>query len=83
LVRYEDWLSDPGPAAGALGDFLGRPIGPEAVSHAFQAHSQEGTPLIQRVRPGWQAKWDGAMALWRSPRLVTARRRLEIPDVWD
>jgi hypothetical protein len=66
-----------------VGDFLGLPISPEAVDRACQVHSQVGTPLIDRIRPGWEAKWAGAMALWQSPRLVTARRRLEIPDVWD
>lgn len=83
LVRYEDWLSDPCFAARALGDFLERPISPEAVDRACRVHSQEGTPLIDRVRPGWEAKWGGAMALWQSPRLVTARQRLDIPNVWD
>lgn len=83
LVRYEDWLSDPGPAAGKLGDFLGHNLCPQAADRALQTHSQQNTPLIHRILPGWQAKWEGAMALWQSPRLVTARRRLEIPDVWD
>ncbi len=83
LVRYEDWLSEPRAAARAMGDFLERSISPEAADRAGRVHSQEGTPLIGRIRPGWEAKWAGAMALWRSPRLVTARRQLEIPNVWD
>jgi len=83
LMRYEDWVNEPETAADALGQFLGAAIAPEAVRRALASHSQEGTPLIRRERPDWQEKWQGAMALWRSPRLATARARLEIPPVWD
>lgn len=83
VLRYEDWLGDPAAAADNLGRFLGAPIPPEAVSRAKRAGSQDGTPLEGRSREGWQAKFDGALKLWYSPRLVTARQRLEIPNVWD
>lgn len=83
VMRYEDWLSDPATAASALGTFLGRSLSPEAAVRAGQTHSQAGTPLIGRFRPGWEAKWAGAMRLWDSPRLVSARQRLEIPNLWD
>jgi hypothetical protein len=83
VLRYEDWLSDPAKAADGLGRFLGAPVPPAAVSRARRADSQGGTPLEARSRVAWQAKFDGALRLWYSPRLVTARQRLEIPNVWD
>lgn len=83
LMWYEDWLNAPAAAAGALGGFLGRSINPEAVARANLVHSQAGTPLLGRIRPGWEAKWEGALRLWQSPRLVTARRRLDLPGIWD
>lgn len=83
LMRYEDWLNNPAATAAALSAFLGQGIAPEAVERALQSHSQEGTPLRTRSRPQWEAKWQAALALWQSPRLVTARSRLEIPPVWD
>jgi len=83
LMLYEDWLSDPGGAALALSAFLGCPLRAAAVARARLGHSQEGTPLIDRVRQGWEAKWQGALRLWRSPRLVTARQRLDIQPLWD
>jgi hypothetical protein len=83
LVRYEDWLADPATAAVQLGGFLDQAIGPEAVGRAVGSHSQAGTPLEHRRRPGWEAKWEGALRLWRTPRLVTARDRLDLPNVWD
>jgi len=79
LMRYEDWVNDPQAAAAALGRFLGVTIGPDAVERAFGRHSQAGTPLIQRQKPGWQAKWQGALALWQSPRLRQARAELDVP----
>ncbi len=79
LMRYEDWLHDPNAAATALGVFLGVTIGPEAVQRAFGRHSQAGTPLIRRQKPGWEAKWRGALVLWNSPRLVSARAGLDGP----
>jgi hypothetical protein len=83
LVRYEDWLTDPAAAAAGLGNFLGRPISPEAVRRAVGSHSQAGTPLEHRRRSDWEAKWRGALQLWSTPRLVTARDRLDLPNVWD
>ena len=83
LMWYEDWLSDPEGAALALSAFLGRPLGAAAVARARQGHSQVGTPLVDRIHPVWQAKWQAALRLWRTPRLVTARQRLEIPVLWD
>jgi hypothetical protein len=83
LMWYEDWLSDPERAARALSAFLGRPLCATAVARARQSHSQVGTPLIDRARPGWHAKWQAALKLWQAPRLVTARQRLEIPALWD
>lgn len=83
LVRYEDWLTDPAAAAAGLGDFLGRAIDPEAVRRAVGTHSQAGTPLEHRRRSDWEAKWRGALQLWQTPRLVTARNRLDLPNVWD
>lgn len=82
-LRYEDWLTDPAGSADALGRFLGAPIPPGAVSRAGGTNSQDGTPLEGRSRVAWQAKFDGALRLWYSPRLVSARRRLDIPNVWD
>lgn len=81
LMHYEDWVNDPNAAALALGRFLGVTIGPEAVRRAFGSHSQTGTPLIQREKPGWREKWQGALALWRSPRLVSARAGLDVPEL--
>lgn len=83
VIRYEDWLTDPATAARGLGDFLGRPISPEAVSRALGSHSQAGTPLECRRRSDWEAKWQAALRLWQTPRLVTARNRLDLPNVWD
>jgi hypothetical protein len=83
LVRYEDWLADPAAAAAGLGEFLGRPICSEAVRRAVGTHSQAGTPLEHRRRSDWEAKWRGALQLWQTPRLVTARDRLDLPNVWD
>lgn len=83
VLRYEDWLTGPAGAAEALGRFLGAPIPPDAVSRATKGGSQDGTPLEGRSRVAWQAKFDGALRLWHTPRLVTARQRLEIPNVWD
>lgn len=83
VIRYEDWLTDPATAAGGLGDFLGRPISPEAVARALGSHSQAGTPLECRRRSDWEAKWLAALRLWQTPRLVTARNRLDLPNVWD
>jgi hypothetical protein len=77
LMHYEDWVNDPNAAATALGRFLGVTIGSEAVRRAFGSHSQAGTPLIKREKPGWREKWQGALALWRSPRLVSARAGLD------
>jgi hypothetical protein len=82
-IRYEDWLTDPAAAAGNLGSFLGQPIGLDAVARALGRQSQAGTPLERCRRSDWQAKWDGALRLWQSPRLVTARDRLDLPNVWD
>ena len=83
LARYEDWLSDPVAASRSLGEFLGRPVSNIAVARAMGSHSQAGTPLESRIRPGWEQRWAGAMALWHTPRLVTARNRLDLPNVWD
>jgi hypothetical protein len=80
LMRYEEWVNDPHAAAAALGRFLGVTIGPDAVRRAFGSHSQAGTPLIQREKPGWREKWQGALALWRSPRLVSTRLTLNGPE---
>jgi hypothetical protein len=80
LMCYEDWVNEPNAAALALGRFLGVTIGPEAVRRAFGSHSQAGTPLIQREKPGWREKWQGALALWRSPRLVSTRLTLDRPE---
>lgn len=82
VVRYEDWVADPLAAAEELGRFLGVTIPAEAVRNAASAPSQDSTPLAGRTRRGWQAKFDGAMQLWGSPRLVSARERLEIPNLW-
>lgn len=83
VLRYEDWLADPAGAAGTLGSVLGAPIPPDAVHRAMNGDSQGGTPLEGRSRTGWETKFDAALRLWHSPRLVTARQRLEIPNVWD
>ena len=83
VIRYEDWLTDPVAAADELGDFLGRPISPEAVSRGLGTHSQAGTPLEHCRRSDWEAKWQAALRLWQTPRLVTARNRLDLPNVWD
>lgn len=82
VMRYEDWLSDPAGAAAGLGCILGRPIATEAVARALAHPSQQGTPLEKRVRTGWETRWAGARRLWRSPRLVGARRRLDPALAW-
>ena len=81
LMRYEDWVNDPNAAALALGRFLGVAIPAEAVQRAFASHSQAGTPLARRQKPGWEEKWQRALALWHSPRLVSARAGLDGPLV--
>lgn len=83
LMRYEDWVNEPEEAAAALGRFLGATLPPEAVRRALSSHSQEGTPLISQKKPEWERKWQGALALWHSPRLKAFRANLEIPPVWD
>jgi hypothetical protein len=80
MVRYEGLMSDPEAECAALGAFLGSPIAMDAVRRAMAADAQNDTPLEQRSLPGWEAKFDAAMRLWRSPRLVTARARLGLPD---
>ncbi len=82
-LRYEDWTDDPAKAGAELGRFLGVTIAPEAVRKAMAGNSQRGTPLSGRSRSGWPAKFDAAMRLWQSPRLVGARARLEVPNFWD
>jgi hypothetical protein len=83
VMRYEDWLSDPAGAADGLSRFLGRPIPPDAVARALASPSQEGTPLEGRIRPDWEAKWAAARDLWQSPRLLSARKRLDPAGLWD
>jgi hypothetical protein len=83
LMRYEDWLSDPAAAAAALGRFLGRSIPAEAVARACSTPSQAGTPLENRLRPGWEAKWRAALDLWQSPSAVKRRARLALPPILD
>ncbi|GAA0543599.1 hypothetical protein FHS83_000403 [Rhizomicrobium palustre] len=83
LMRFEDWVSAPSEAAAALAAFLNRPLAPEAVRRALSQHSQEGTPLLGRRQPGWEGKWQAALALWRSKRVERARGVLQIPVVWD
>ncbi len=83
VLRYEEWTGDTAAAAAGLATFLGVIIPPEAVRRAMSGNSQQGTPLSGRSRPGWPAKFDAAMRLWQSPRLVSARARLEVPNLWD
>jgi hypothetical protein len=83
LMRYEDWVEAPEAAASALAGFLGTTLAPEAVRRALANPSQEGTPLAGRERPDWHAKWQGALALWHSPRLKAVREALEMPAIWD
>lgn len=83
LMRYEDWMARPAEAAAELGRFLGAPIPPEAVVRAKERDSQEGTPLVGRTHRSWEVQFDAALRLWHTPRLVSARQRLEIPNVWD
>jgi hypothetical protein len=83
LVRYEQLVAEPEPVCEALGRFLKSPIPVDAVRRAMAADSQTGTPLAARCRGGWQANFDAAIRLWRSPRLVSARATLGIPAVWD
>lgn len=82
LLRYEDLVNRPADVAADLARFLSVTIPMGAVQKVAASHSQEGTPLAGRARPGWEAKFDAAMRLWHSPRLVSAREKLEIPDVW-
>ena len=81
-VRYEQLVSDPEQACRALGGFLGRRIDPSALSRASARNAQSGTPLESRRRPGWEARFDGAMRLWNSARFVRARDLLGLPEVW-
>ena len=76
LLKYEDLAHNSEEMAAVLGRFLGATIGCEAVRQALAANAQNDTPLMTRCRPGWQARFDGIMRLWRSPRLVSARARL-------
>lgn len=86
LLRYEDLVADPETTCAALSRFLGVDVAPEAAASAAAHNSQQGTPLEperHRQAAGWEAKFDAAMRLWRSPRLVDARARLDIPNVWE
>lgn len=83
LMRYEDWVTQPEASGDALAKFLGITLDPEAVRRALSAHSQEGTPLKNREKQGWQEKWQGAMALWRSPAVARVRAGFDIPPIWD
>ena len=82
-VQYEQLTSEPEKACAALGGFLGRVIEPAALARAAAHNAQAGTPLESRRRPGWEARFDGAMQLWNSPRMVRARDLLGLPDVWN
>lgn len=83
LLIYEKLLADPVEVGSALGRFLGTSIRPQAVARAMANDAQAGTPLARRSRLGWEAKFDGAMRLWGSPRLVAAREKLAISGVWN
>jgi hypothetical protein len=80
VLRYEDWVANPAGAASDLAQFLSVTIPDGAIAKATAAHYQE--PVPGRPFPRWEAKFDATMRLWRSPRLVSARERLEIPNVW-
>jgi hypothetical protein len=82
-LRYETLIDEPQTFCRHLAGFLGKAIPPDAASRALARNSQKGTPLAERVRPGWEAKFDATMRLWHSPRLVSARARLGIPALWD
>jgi len=81
-MTYDELVQDGAATAAALGRFLGRPIPIEAVQQAMAGNAQNDTPLETRRRPGWQAKFDGIMRLWHSPRLVSARARLDAAPLW-
>lgn len=81
VMRYEDWVNDPHRAAAGLAQFLGVTIPENAVSQALAADSQAGTPLEGRVRAGWERRFDGAMGLWRSPKLTRALEALSLPPL--
>jgi hypothetical protein len=82
-LRYETLIAEPQTFCRVLADFLGAAVPPEAAVQALARDSQIDTPLAQRSRPGWEAKFDATMRLWHSPRLAGARARLDIPALWD
>lgn len=82
VMRYEDWVNDPITAAEDLARFLAVTIPSGAARKAVVAPSQKEAPQAGRARPGWETNFDVAMRLWHAPRLVSAREKLEIPDVW-
>lgn len=86
LLRYEDLVADPLAACERLARFLNVSIPVEAVLRAKQGDSQDGTPLepgLRRPSDGREARFDATMRLWRSRRLVSARARLDVRNVWD
>lgn len=79
-LHYEDLVQDPAGVAVRLGRFLGQPVDEEDVLRGKRQDAQSGTPLAattRRPHPGWEAKFDAAMNLWHSPRLVGVRDQLD------
>ena len=84
VLHYEELEADPVPTTRALGTFLGRDIGQDAVRDAMMKDSQGGTPLgkeERRERPGWERRFEDAVALWNSDTLKRARDRHDIDEL--
>ena len=80
---YQGLIGDTAATAAGLAHFLEAPVRTEALRAAMAVNAQKDTPLEGRSQPGWQAKFDGIMRLWHSPRLVSARARLGVSALWD
>jgi hypothetical protein len=84
VLHYEDLLAAPDATAQALARFLGREISTVAVAATMKEDSQEGTPLQRGARPdrpGWERRFDGTMALWKSARIKDVRARLGVDEL--
>ena len=85
LVHYEDLLEDASTTMAKLGAFIDHTISPSNVAATMKEDSQGGTPLEQGIRadrPGWEKRFEGAMALWNSDNVKRARDRLGVDELF-
>jgi len=84
MLHYEELDADPVSTTRSLGKFLVREMGQDAVRDAMMKDSQGGTPLgkmERREQPGWERRYEDAVALWNSDKLKRLRDRLDIDEL--